>query len=149
VTSSLLNDEVVTLQVEGENVKALSFADGGVNTVSIGITTHPDLIQSNPDLVRRFVGASLRGWEEAVKNPSEAVDVLLQSYPSYKAEVVGQSLAATIPLLHTRSTEGKPLGWMAREDWQETYDLLAKAGLVQEPVSVDNLYTNDFVPSPR
>jgi len=149
VTSSLLNDEVVTLQVEGENIKALSFADGGVNTISVGIVTHPDLIQSNPDLVRRFVGASLRGWEEAIKSPADAIDVLLQSYPNYKPEVATQSLTTTIPLLHTKNTEGKPLGWMAREDWQETQDLLAKAGLVQDPVSLDSLYTNDFVPGAR
>ena len=52
-----------------------------------------------------------------------------------------------MPLRHTRNTEGQPLGWMARADWQETHDLLAQAGLVQEPVTIDNLYTNDFVPS--
>jgi NitT/TauT family transport system substrate-binding protein len=147
VTSSLTNDEVITLQVEGENVKALSFADGGVNTISVGIVAHSDLIRDNPDLVRRFVGASLRGWEEAIKNPAEAVANLIQTYPSYNPEVVGKSLQATVPLLHTRNTEGQPLGWMARADWQETNDLLSQAGLVQEPVAVDNLYTNDFVPS--
>jgi NitT/TauT family transport system substrate-binding protein len=147
VTSSLTNDEVITLQADGENVRALSFADGGVNTISVGIVAHSDLIRDNPELVRRFVGASLRGWEEAIKSPAEAVADLMQAYPSYNPDVVSQSLQATVPLLHTRNNEGQPLGWMARADWQETHDLLAQAGLVQEPVSVDNLYTNDFVPS--
>ena len=38
------------------------------------ILTPGDTIKNKPDLVRRFVRATVRSWEEAKKNPGAAVD---------------------------------------------------------------------------
>ena len=38
------------------------------------IVTRTELIKTNPDLVRRFVRATAKSWEEAKKNPGAAVD---------------------------------------------------------------------------
>ena len=56
----------------GKDVYPIKFADYGVNLVSSGIITHKDVVKENPDLVRRFMAASTKSIEAAVKDPRRA-----------------------------------------------------------------------------
>jgi NitT/TauT family transport system substrate-binding protein len=47
----------------------------------------------------------------------------------------------------TPNTAGKPLGWMAAKDWEQTVEVLKAYGGVATPLEAGQLYTNDFVPS--
>jgi NitT/TauT family transport system substrate-binding protein len=144
--TGLTNDQVGELEAEGEQVESLAFADSGVNTVSMGAVARNDLIERDPELVRRFVAATQRAWDATIRNPDEAVATIAASFPAYKAAAFKSQLAASIPLLHTRTTDGKPTGWMAQEDWEETNALLVKSGIIQQPARVGDLYTNAFIP---
>jgi NitT/TauT family transport system substrate-binding protein len=143
--TGLTNDQVGELKAEGEQIASITFADSGVNTVSMGTVARNDFIERNPELVRRFVAATQRAWDATVRSPDEAVAILAEAYPAYKAAAFKSQLAASIPLLHTKTTEGKPTGWMAREDWEETNTLLVKSGVIQQPARVADLYTNEFI----
>ena len=59
----------------------MRYADCGANIVGMTIVTTSDLIKTNPDLVRRFVRATVKSWEEAKKNPGAAVDAALKVKP--------------------------------------------------------------------
>jgi hypothetical protein len=45
------------------------------------------------------------------------------------------------------NTVGKPFGWMAEKDWQETVEVLKQYGGVTTPLEAQQLYTNEFVPT--
>ena len=45
------------------------YAAMGVNVLSTGYLAHLDTLQRNPDLVRRFIRATQRGWAEARADP--------------------------------------------------------------------------------
>jgi len=45
------------------------YADCGVNAVSNGIIVHRDLLKEDPELIRRFVTASVRGFLSHRQNP--------------------------------------------------------------------------------
>ncbi len=67
--------------------------------------------------------------------------------PTLKAESETQILANLVPLLHTRRTEGQPIGWMAAEDGQDAVNILAEQGdLPKRPAAAD-LLTNDLLPT--
>jgi len=143
--TGLTNDQVGELEAEGEQIKSLVFADSGVNTVSMGTVARNDFIERNPDLIRRFVAATQRAWDTAVKNPDEAVANLADAFPNYKSAAFKSQFMASIPLLHTRNTEGKPTGWMAKDDWEETNNLLLSSGVISQLARVEDLYTNQFI----
>jgi NitT/TauT family transport system substrate-binding protein len=67
------------LDATGKRVYAIRFADYGINLVSSGIIANRDLVKENPDLVRRFMLASSRAVEGAVKDPQGAVDAMLKA----------------------------------------------------------------------
>jgi NitT/TauT family transport system substrate-binding protein len=147
--TGLLNDQVGELEAQGEAIRSIGFADAGVNTVSLGVAARSDFIRDNPDVVAQFVAATQRAWDAAVENPDEAVAVLAQTFPSYSPTAFKSQFLASIPLLRTRNTEGRPTGWMAREDWEETNALLLRSEIIKQSANVEDRYTNEFIPSGR
>jgi NitT/TauT family transport system substrate-binding protein len=69
------------LDATGKRVYAIKFADYGIELVSSGIITHKDIVKDNPDLVRRFMRASSKAVEGAVKDPQAATDAILKANP--------------------------------------------------------------------
>jgi NitT/TauT family transport system substrate-binding protein len=69
------------LDATGKRVYAIKFADYGIELVSSGIIAHKDIVKDNPDLVRRFMRASSKAVEGAVKEPQAAVDAILKTNP--------------------------------------------------------------------
>jgi NitT/TauT family transport system substrate-binding protein len=148
VDLGLVNAEGAAAPVlSGNPVNMLRFADWGVNALAHGILVHQDTIDENPDLVRRFVEASVRSWEYTVEHPDEAVDALMAAFPEANREIIENQLELSLELIHTANSEGQTLGWMAPEDWQATIDLLVDYGGLQNDVPVRDYYTNDFIPA--
>ena len=57
------------------------YRDVGVPTVGLSIIARDDKLTANPDLYRKFVAASLEGWDEARKNPDAAADAVVEQFP--------------------------------------------------------------------
>ncbi|MBI3078735.1 MAG: ABC transporter substrate-binding protein [Deltaproteobacteria bacterium] len=146
ITSALINDEVPALRLQGEQIKVFHFADYGVNTMSLGVVTHPQMLSSSPETVRRFLAAAIRGWEFAASNPEEAVSIFLASVEARVRDVSLEQLRIALTLLHTDATRGRPLGWMAQEDWQKTQDFLVQSGAMKGRHPLDAFYTNALLP---
>jgi NitT/TauT family transport system substrate-binding protein len=103
------------------------------------------MIQDRPDTVRRFVTASLEAWKYAIANSDESIRILIKHVPLLDPKVARQQFANMLKLLHTKNTEGKPLGWQSRDDWNETLNGLEQHGGMKGRLPVDDYFTNDFV----
>jgi NitT/TauT family transport system substrate-binding protein len=131
-----------------QDVKRFDYSDAGIILPSHGILASLKTIQTNPDLVRKFVAASARGWEEAAKNPAAAVDALVAAAPTLKGReaVLRAELEDYLKnYLNTPATVGKPFGWQSAEDWKKAEAILVQYMDVKSPGSVDAYFTNDFV----
>jgi NitT/TauT family transport system substrate-binding protein len=118
----------------------------GVNTLSLGLIAADAEIRSRPDLVRGFVAASLRGWAWTAAHPKAALDLLLKDYPEGDRFIWGKSLDLSLPLAHTPATQGRPLGWMAASDWNETLAVLHRYSGLKVVKPLADYYTNSFLP---
>ena len=109
-------------QVEGEEPAALRYADNGANIVGMTILTQEATIKNKADLVRRFVKATARSWEEAKKNPEAAVDATMKVKPDLNRgrarPAQGGHRADGI-----ENSKGRT-GWGAQNDWEQTLALL-------------------------
>ncbi len=144
-----VNDQKPLIEeATGKPVYAMLFADFGINTVNGAFITKPDLLTSNPDLVKRFLRAVTASVEEAKKNPEGAVDAMLKVNPKAgKRETLLASWTVTLPLLHTPLTKDKAPLWTAPADVASTLDILSKySGVEVDPAQGAKYYTNDFLP---
>jgi NitT/TauT family transport system substrate-binding protein len=48
--------------------------------------------------------------------------------------------------MHSPSTKGRPIGWMAEEDWKDTIAMLEKYAGLQNTEALSAYYTNQFIP---
>jgi NitT/TauT family transport system substrate-binding protein len=123
------------------------FTDCGVTSVSNGNNVHNDLNKERPDLIRDFVAASIRGFLYTRRNPDEAVAIVEKFGTGIDPAIARRELELSWQTWVTPNTEGRPLGWMAEQDWQATVEILREYGGVTTPLDAKQLYTNDFIPT--
>lgn len=121
-----VNDQLPTIEeTTGKPMRALLFADYGVNTVNGGIIVQKAMLKSNPDLIRRFMRASTAAVSASTASPDAAVRAMLKINPKAgKPETVARSWALTMPLLHTDATKDKPPFEAEPADITKTVDML-------------------------
>ena len=139
------DDQYFLIKQRGIQPAALRYADYGANIVGMTIVTKTDLIKSNPDLVRRFVRATVKSWEEAKKNPGAAVDATLKVKPDLNRQSQLEQLMVDIELLDSNNSKGR-IGWGAQGDWDQTLALLKQYRELKTDQPWTAFHTNEFLP---
>lgn len=131
----------------GKDMQIMRAGDWGVNALSLAVVAHTKLIAEEPQVVRTFVTATLKGLKEAVDNPELGWKTVVKHKPEVDAKLAQYGLENSLPLLCTANTKDKPLGWMAEKDWAATLDFLASYMDLAPRLPLDRYYTNEFIPA--
>lgn len=139
------DDQYFLIKYQGHEPHALRFADHGANIVGMTIVTQESLIDSNPDLVARFVRASVRSWEAAQEDPEAAVDAALKAKSDLNRQSTLDQMIVDFELLSSPNSNER-IGWGAEADWAQTIDLLKKYRELETDSDWTAFHTNEFVP---
>ena len=139
------DDQYFLIKYKGQEPHALRYADHGANIVGMTILTTGNLIKTKPDLVRRFVRASVRSWEEAKKNPQAAVDAALKVKPDLNRQSTLDQMMVDFELLDSTNSKGK-IGLGAKADWDQTINLLRQYRDLDTKEPWTTFHTNEFLP---
>ena len=147
--SVFVNNDVQVLQAQAGAGKfnVFNYSDYGVDVLNMVIFAHNDTIQQKPDVVRRFLAATMHGYRDMIADPKAAADDFMKHNPTYDRAVLDGQLKATLPLFHSDATKDKPLGFMADSDWTSTLDVLQKYAKLAKRLPNNDYYTNQFLPS--
>lgn len=150
VTTGHINDQNIFIEdATGKKVTVIRYADYGVNPLNNGIIVRRELLQSNADLVRRFMRASVKAAEASKGAAKEAVEALLKANPKAgKQTVLMAGFEATIPLFHSKATMGQKPFQIADADMKATVDLLVEFGGLDAAAKgkLATFYTNAYLP---
>jgi NitT/TauT family transport system substrate-binding protein len=133
----------------GKDVYPIKFADYGINLVSSGIVANTEYVKANPDVVKRFMTASIKAVEAAVKDPKGAAQSILNANPKGgKIETLTQGFELTIPLYKDPTGESKQVFRVGDKIMQESVDLMVEYGGLEAVAKekVTTFYTNDYLP---
>ena len=139
------DDQFFLIKYKGVEPAALRYADHGANIVGMTIMTTGNLIKTKPDLVRRFVRASVRSWDAARKNPGAAVDVAMKVKPDLNRQSTLDQMLVDFDLLDSANSKGK-IGLGAKGDWDQTLSLLKQYRDLDTKEPWTTFHTNEFVP---
>jgi len=134
----------IQAESQGAQLDVYRFADYGVPTVSTSIFANNDYLKANPDVVKKFVAASLKGWSFAIDNPDKAIKDVKQVFPEVNEKLAAAELAAIKPLFC--SGGAKYIGKAEDALWSKSQDLLAEVKLLPAGQDPKTYYTNDFLP---
>jgi len=134
----------IQLEAQGAQTDNFRFADYGVPTVSTSIFASNDFIKANPEVLKRFIAASLRGWSFALDNPEKTVKHLKAVFPEMNEKLATAELAAITPLFC--SGGARFLGKAEDAHWTRTQELLSEVKLLPAGQDPKSYYTNAFLP---
>jgi len=129
------------------DIRKLDYADAGVALPSHAIIASAKTIEGKPEVIRRFVGATTRGWVEARKNPGAAIEAMVRAVPLMKGKeaVLKTEFEGYVNYLDTPATSGKPFGWQSADDWKKAEAILAQYMDLKPQPSVEAYFTNSFI----
>jgi len=136
-------NEPITAEEQGHPVNLIWPSDYGVNLYADTLFTSEEMIRTKPDVVRKVVEATVKGWEEALENPEQAVIYTLQYSDKLTREHETKMMNASIPLV---KPDSNPVGFMDRAVWVAMQDLLLKQGFMKQVVDIDKAFTTEFLP---
>lgn len=136
-------NEPIQLRARGIPVTEIRVADY-VQLASNGILASEKVISENPDLVRRFVSAFLKGLADTIANPDEAFQLSESHIPNFAeldADVQKQVLETSI-----EQWKAERLGYSDPQAWENMQTILLDMGLITEEMDLSKAFTNEFIP---
>jgi NitT/TauT family transport system substrate-binding protein len=146
-----LDDKPAEIRANGgEQPVAFPYSSYGVNQVGYCIVAHKDTVKNNPDLVKRFVTATMRAYKEAEANPEAAVASMADIVGGSMNEDAGKAqalevLKVTLAILYSGANKDKVLGLNVDSDWTDMVDLMKKYNGLDPNADPKSFYTNDYV----
>lgn len=138
-----INNEPLQLRAQGYEVNVLAVADY-VQLAANGLISNEETIANDPELVRAFVRAFLRGLEDAIADPDAAYEIS-KNYVESLAEA-DEGVQRQVLALSIEFWENDRLGVSNAAAWENMQAVLLDMGLLSTPLDLDAAYTNDFVP---
>ena len=106
------------------------------------IIANTEVLEHDPDMVRAFLRATAKGYEDCVADPDGAAEILLKYAPDYDLEMlkISQEILADAYI-----ADAEKWGIMKDEVWDNYTNFMVEYGVLEEAVPADACYTNEFL----
>jgi NitT/TauT family transport system substrate-binding protein len=134
----------------GEAPVIFPYSDYGVNQVGYCISTRKELVANNPDLVKRFVAATMKAYAATEADPDAAVNAMADIVGGTMAEDEGKAqsravLDVTLGLLYSNANTDRKIGMNVPSDWEGMVALMKEYNDLDPNADPASFYTNDFI----
>lgn len=147
-----LDDKPAEIRANGgDDPVTFPYSDFGVNQVGYCMATTKETVANNPELVKRFMEATVRAYAETEKDPDAAVAAMADIVGGTMAEEQGIAQArsvldVTLGVLYSNANSDKRLGYNVPSDWEDMLALMKESNDLQTDMAASDFYTNDFLP---
>ncbi len=115
--------------------RTFSARDAGIDFYDLNLFTTQGLIERNPQMVKAFREASLRGWQYAMEHPDEIMNVLSREYSQkHTREHLRFQYQQMVPLIQPVLVE---MGYMNPDRWQRIAQTYTELGMLPSNFSLD------------
>lgn len=141
-------DQPFFLKQQGIDYMIFNPRAGGIDFYGDNLFTTEKQIRENPERVKRFLDASLRGWDYAMRNQVEMVDLIIAKYPTrHSRDHLLFEAEETKKLVHPELIE---LGYVNPGRWRNIEKTYADLGMLKGDVDLAKfIYERDPKPDLR
>ena len=161
---STVTDEVAALQSKSVDAIWIFYGWAGIVTEVKGLATdyfafkdinpifdyytpviiaNDEFLKNDPDTAKAFLGAVKKGYADAIANPSEAADILVEAVPELDKDIVQKSQEW---LASQYKAEVDQWGYIDSTRWNQFYQWLNDNDLVENQIPDNTGFTNDYLP---
>ena len=143
----VMSEPGIRRAVKDAEPKCMLLGDHGLDIYSNSIGVREDFLKQNPEVVRGFVRAALRGWKDALANPEEAARIQVQTLKALDPQIVVEEVKIVRRLAVVPDVEKNGLGAMNREKMKRTVDFInANVEVQGTKRTVDDIMVEGFLP---
>jgi len=107
------------------------------------IIASEDLLLKEPELARRFLKATTKGYNFCMENPEQAVEALLKNAPETDRDI---AITSQKYLASQFQADAERWGEMKEEVWKNYANWMYERKLIDEELDVNAAFTNKFLP---
>lgn len=142
-----MSETAIRRAVKDAEVKHMLLADHGLDIYANGIGAREAFIEKNPDVVRRFVRAALRGWKDALADPEEAARLQVQYVKTLNPQIIVEELAVVRRLAVVPDTQKHGLGWIDSAKLKRTVEFVnANFDVAGKRLRAEDIYRPGYLP---
>src|SRR6516165_6111022 len=148
IQQGYLSSEPFTIESQGVKPVVLLLADAGYSSYGSLIQTSDKLAHDKPDLVQRFVNASIEGWYSYLYgDPAPANALIKRDNPEMTDALLAYGIAKIKEYGIVDSGDAKKYGIGAMSDarWRDFFETMSKAGVYRKDLDFRKAYTLQFV----
>lgn len=138
----IVGEPLLVKRVEGKKLVRLAYGDVGLDYYGNGIIATEKTIKEKPDLVKRFVAATIRGMKDAFADPAGAGKIINKYHPQIDSDIGAGETEAVRSLAEVK---GMPLSKIDPARISATLDVVTGAFKLKFPVKPGDLYAPGFV----
>jgi NitT/TauT family transport system substrate-binding protein len=122
-------------------------ADYSYQTYATTIEAKKELVEKNPNLVQRFVNASIKGWYSYLENPQPGNQLIQKENPEMTDEQItyGIKKLKEYGIIFSGEAETQGIGAMTEARWKLLFDSMVNTGLSGPNVNYQDAFTLQFV----
>jgi NitT/TauT family transport system substrate-binding protein len=135
-------------QQGGFDPVVLSIADAGFAGYASLITTSRKLIETNPDLVQRFVDATIEGWHSYLEGDPSAGNALIRKANPEMTQALldyGRNVLRTHGIVESGDALTMGIGAMTKERWGDFFEQMVAAKLYPPDMDYTRAFTLKFI----
>ena len=136
--------ESILAEQKGHPVNIMKVEEWGVpDYYELVLVASDDTVTRNSDVVQRFLRATFKGYQDAMKDHARALDVLVKANPETDRELETKGIDMLAPLWLDKDGA---FGSQTAERWQSYADWLKQQGLLKAEVKPAEAFTAQFAP---
>jgi NitT/TauT family transport system substrate-binding protein len=149
IQQGYLGSEPFTIQeASGEKPVVMLLADSGYAGYGAIIQTSSKLVAEKPDLVQRFVDASIEGWYSYLYGDPSAANALIKKDNPEQTDALlanGIAMMKQYGIVDSGDAAVSGAGAMTEKRWKDFFDVMAEQGLYAKDLDWKKAYTLQFV----
>ena len=146
IQQAFATSEPFFAKMAGVDAHVLLVSDSGFAPYRV-MMTNQDFLKQHPDVVAKFVRASVKGWREYLNDPSAAHAAVAKLNPALSPEwmqFTWQELKKG-HFVEGEAADGSQLGKMDAARWNEMYKQLLELKVIEKELETASAYTVKFV----
>jgi NitT/TauT family transport system substrate-binding protein len=148
IQQGYLSSEPFTIESQGVKPVVLLLADAGYSSYGSLIQTSDKLAREKPDLVQRFVDASIEGWYSYLYgDPAPANALIKRDNPEMTDALLAYGIVKIkeYGIVDNGDAKTSGVGAMTEARWRDFFDTMAKAGMYPKDLDFLKAFTLQFV----
>jgi NitT/TauT family transport system substrate-binding protein len=142
VLDAFITNQPVQLEQAGYDINIVLAADYGIEASPTVTFTTERLIAENPDVVERFLRATILGLKDAIADPAGATNLALARNDTLNYETEFASMNRSLALLQPINSQP---GMMTASAWEIAHQILLDQNLLTDLLDLEAAYNLTFL----